>query len=380
MLLTAGMAAVGAGLGLTLTPWWTVLVVGGMAVLLGATATSLLTGDVWLPLALPLGALVLAPTLAYVARYLFEERHRRSIERAFCHYLSPAIVAQLARHPAALRLGGEQREVTVMFADLSGFTALSGKVKPEVLMRTTNQYLSYIVEHVEATGGYVDKFIGDAVMALWGAPVDDPQHAVHGIRAAMAAADRILQERQAAAARGEIGFAVKIGLNSGPAMVGNVGTEKRYNYTAVGETVNVAARLESVPSLYACQIVVGPRTAELAQGDFVVCELDTIQVKGRETPLTIFEPLAPPATATATQRAYTEHFAQALAHYRAGRFTAAAAVWEAVAVSRHQAFPTYTDGRSAVANPATIMAERAREYAAHPPECPWSGVWVLTSK
>jgi len=217
-------------------------------------------------------------------------------------------------------------------------------------------------------------------MALWGAPVDDPQHAVQGIRAAMAAVDRILREQQAATARGESGFAVKIGLNSGPAMVGNVGTEKRYNYTAVGETVNVAARLESVPSLYACQIVVGPRTAELAQGDFILCELDTIQVKGSETPLTIFAPLVPQATATAVQRAYTEHFAPALAHYRAGRFAEAAALWEALATTSHGAFPMYTDGRGAVANPAATMAERAREYATHPPECPWSGVWVLTSK
>jgi adenylate cyclase len=379
-LLTAAMAVVGAALGLTLTPWWTVLATAGLAVLLGATATGLLAGDVWLPLALPLGALVLAPGIAYVARYLCEERTRRQIERAFCHYLSPAIVTRLAQHPAALHLGGEQREVTVMFADLSGFTALSGKVNAEVLMRTTNQYLSYIVEQVEATGGYVDKFIGDAVMALWGAPVDDPQHAVHAIQAAMAAADRILQQWQAATAQGEPGFAVKIGLNSGPAMVGNVGTERRYNYTAVGETVNVAARLESIPSLYACQIVVGPCTAALAQDDCLLCELDTIQVKGRETPLAIFEPLAPCRTATGAQHAYTARFAQALAHYRARDFTAAAALWEALAVARHSTFPTSTTAPGAIANPATTMAARAREYARHPPACPWRGVWVLTSK
>src|SRR5262249_27240955 len=160
------------------------------------------------------------------------------------------------------------REVTVMFADLSGFTAMSGKVEPEVLNRLTNHYLGLIVEQVEATGGYVDKFIGDAVLALWGAPAPDARHAINGVRAALAAVARVRQEHDVAQSRGERGFSVKIGMNSGPAVVGNVGTEHRYNYTAVGETVNVASRLESVPGIYGCQIVIGPRTAELVRDEF----------------------------------------------------------------------------------------------------------------
>jgi class 3 adenylate cyclase/CHASE2 domain-containing sensor protein len=379
-LLAAVTAAVGASLGLVLAPWLAVAAVLGLVVMLGLLATGLLIGDLWLPLVLPLLALALAPGLAYVVRYLVEERSRRRIEHAFCHYLSPTIVAQLAENPATLRLGGSEREVTVMFADLSGFTALSGKVAPEVLMRTTNQYLAYIVEQVEATGGYVDKFIGDAVLALWGAPVADTQHAMHGIGAALAAVVRIQQARLAAEARGEIGFAVKIGLNSGPAVVGNVGTEKRYNYTAVGETVNVASRLESIPSLYACQVVVGPRTAELAHDAILLCELDWIQVKGKETPLAIFEPLAPYALATEAQRMYAARFAEALAHYRAMRFTEAATIWEDIAESRGAAFPVQPDKGHAGANPAATMAVRARAYAAQSPEPAWNGVWVLTSK
>src|SRR5262249_51872906 len=157
-------------------------------------------------------------------------------------------------------------------ADLSGFTALSGKVEPEVLMRVTNQYLGYIVEEVEATGGYVDKFMGDGVLALWGAPAPDPQHAIHGVQAALAVVTRLSQARQMAAAQHQISFGVKIGVNSGVAMVGNVGTQGRYNYTTVGETVNIAARLESVPEIYACQVVVAPETAVLTQDTFLLCE------------------------------------------------------------------------------------------------------------
>ena len=116
--------------------------------------------------------------------------------------------------------------------------------------------------------------MGDAVLGIWGAPASDPGHAVNGIRAALAAATRIRREHGEATARGETGFSVKIGLNSGPAVVGNVGTVRRYNYTAVGETVNVASRLESVPTLFGCQVVIGPLTAELARDEFLMRELD----------------------------------------------------------------------------------------------------------
>jgi adenylate cyclase len=137
----------------------------------------------------------------------------------------------------------------------------------------------------------------------------------------MAAVTRILRAREAARARDDLGFSVQIGLNSGPAVVGNVGTDKRYNYTVVGDTVNITARLESVPVLYACQIVIGPRTAELASAEFLLRELDAIQVKGWDAPLVVFEPLAEQAQATLDQRVRAQRFAEALAHYRAMRFT-----------------------------------------------------------
>ena len=378
--MTAGTAAFGALLGLLIQPWLTLAVIGGMALLYLAIATVLLHTTLWLPLVLPLSALVVTPLLAYVVRYLAEERHRRRLERAFGYYLAPAIVARLEGDAAALRLGGERREVTVMFADLSGFTALSGQVEPEVLMRVTNQYLGYIVEQVEATGGYVDKFIGDGVLALWGAPAPDPQHAIHGVQAALAVVVRLSHMRQIAAARQQISFGVKIGVNSGIAMVGNVGTKGRYNYTAVGETVNVAARLEGVPELYACQVVVGPETAMLLQKTFLLCELDTIRVKGKETPLTIFAPLATLATATEAQRAYARGFATALAHYRARQFAAAASLWAALPPTWQGTLLGRPDAPAPLSHPAAIMAQRARVYATAPPSLSWDSVWELTTK
>jgi len=153
--LAAVMATVGAAFGLILTPWLAVGATILVAVVIFGAATGLLANNLWIPLALPLGALAVTPMLAYVVRYLTEERTRRRIEHAFSHYLSPTIVDRLAIDSSALKLGGERREVTVMFADLSGFTSLSGKVEPEILTQRVNQYLGYIVEQVEATGGYV---------------------------------------------------------------------------------------------------------------------------------------------------------------------------------------------------------------------------------
>jgi class 3 adenylate cyclase len=341
-----------------------------LATALVAAGTAALARDLWLPLALPLAADVASPVVAYVVRYVAEDRKRRLIEDAFGHYLSPAVVGRLAEDPSALALGGKTSQVTVMFADLSGFTALSGTVSADVLTKLTNEYLAYIVEQVEATGGYVDKFIGDAVMALWGAPAADADHAAHAIESAHAAVRRIGEARDRALARGERAFSVKIGLNSGPAVVGNVGTEKRYNYTAVGETVNVASRLESVPGIYGAAVVVGPLTAELARAQVLFRELDWIKVKGREKPLAVFEPLALAARATAEHREHARRYEEALAHYRAMRFADAQASWLQLAESAD----------ASLAGPPRIMAERAATFVKEPPPVPWDGVWVLTGK
>ncbi len=270
--------------------------------------------------------------------------------------------------PSAQKLGFEAREVTVMFADLSGVFAMSRNVEPEALTSLANRYLSFIVEQVEAHGGYVDRFLGDAVVAMWGAPAPDTAHAAHAVRAALAAVARIRQEHDGAEARGETGFSVKIGLNSGSAVVGSVGTESRYTYTAVGEMVNVASRLESVPSLYGCYVVIGPRTAELIEAEFLLCELDWIRVRGGQDPIAIFEPIVELTQATPEQIARARRFAEGLAHYRASRFVDALAIWDSLAQEKDA-----KDGSQSGA--AVRMAARAREFTERPPQGPWDAVW-----
>jgi class 3 adenylate cyclase len=362
-------AAGGALLGFSLAPLLGTLAIGALVVLCLAATPVLLGFGWWFASVLPAAAAVVAMAVAYVVRFVIEDRRRRRVQKAFGHYLAPAIVDQLIDSEASLRLGGEERDVTIMFADLSGFTALSGRVGPTELMAVTNAYLAIIVAAVEATGGYVDKFIGDAVMGIWGAPAPDPDHAAAAARAALAAVAAVARAKDEADAEGRPGYSVKIGLNSGRAVVGNVGAAQRYNYTAVGETVNIAARLESVPGDYGCRIVVGPATAAAIKDRFVLNELDWVKVKGKEEPLAVYELVAERAAADAAILQYPEQYRAGLERYRAGDFAAAEQCWRGHVTHPHLAG----------ASPPLVMAERAAALQADPP-ADWDGVYVKTTK
>ncbi len=383
--IVAGVSAISAGLGavagLALAPWTTVVSIAVMVLVLFFSSVVALQLNYWIPIGIPFIALAISPGVAFSVRYLAEERARRRVQHAFNHYLDPAIVERLADDPAALNLGGERREVTVMFADLTGFSAASSRLEPEPLTALVNRYLGYVVEEVQNNNGYVDKFIGDAVMAMWGAPASDPDHAANAVRAAMAAARRVRGARLEDLARGAESFALKIGINSGPAVVGNVGTEKRCNYTVVGETVNLASRLERAPDIYHCPVIVGARTAELAGTEFLMRELDWLLVKGAKEPMVIFEPIAARAAASPDQIEQAEKFAEALARYRAKRFEEAATIWEDLARNEGgiDSAGNAPNG-TARSNPPLVMARRARGLIAHPPPDEWNGAHALDHK
>lgn len=372
---TGVIAALGAALtllaamaGTIFRPWIALGLVAGGCVVLFGFATGLMFRDVWLPTAQLDLAMLGAGLAGTMAKYLVIDQRRRRVERAFGHYVPPTIVSELADSAAALTLGGEAREITVMFADLSGFTALSEKVGPAELMTVTNRYLGYITEIVEKPGGTIDKYIGDAVMAFWGAPLDDPQHALHGTRAAMDAVAKVQAEHDAARARGEVGFSVKIGLNSGIAVVGNVGAENRFNYTAVGETVNIAARLESLPKEYGCTVIVGENTAARIGDALLLVELDWIRVKGKQKAIGVFAPICERGAAREADLEFVAGYAKALDSYRNGRFAEARDLW----LLLEDPFGEH--------GPSRIMAERAAEYLEAPPPAPFDGIYVKTSK
>ena len=336
-----------------------------------ATAQLAFLKNVWLPLIEPVTALATAAAMVLLFRYWVVDRVGRRIRSAFCHYLAPSLVDRLVDSEIELRLGGERREVTIMFADLSGFTALSTRLSPEELMALTNSYHALMVEAVEAFGGYVNQFIGDAVMAIFGAPVPDPDHAASAARAALRVVASVMQAKADADRRGVPGYAVKIGLNTGPAVIGNVGAPERYNYTAVGETVNIAARLEGVPEDYGCRIVVGPNTAAAIGDRFVLCELDWIKVKGKDTAFSVYQLIGEKSTANGAELASLAQYEAGLKRYRAGDFAAAEEIWRCQA--------DHPNPGATATSPPLVMAGRCATLKTAPPES-WDGIYVRTTK
>jgi adenylate cyclase len=369
------LAALFLGLAISLAVAW----LGALRA--GAAATLLVTGfflyaryrlatdGVLIDVVLPVSIAITVYAIVTSYRYINEGIERRRLRRAFVHYLAPSLVDKLDSDSAALMLGGEERYISVMFADLTGFTAASTEMSPEALTSKVNRYFSYIVAPVDATGGYVERFLGDSVLAMWGAPLSDPKHAVNAIRAAISIIQNVSRAFEEDAAHGVHGFTIKVGINSGRAVVGNIGSKDRYSYTAMGEDINLAARLESVPPLYGCSIIVGEHTARLASDDFLLREIDRVLVKGAARPLSIYQPVVERTEATERQQEIVELYANALRHYRARRFEEATSAWDEL-----------TENYEPAPSPSSVMSARAREFIAHPPGPAWDAVQIFANK
>jgi adenylate cyclase len=287
---------------------------GGFAVFLGTTFRTVLTGLVGVLVITALSFQLLrfgrfylapaAPSLAFllvlgvqaVRDFAAERRQRRSITRAFSQYLPPVLVERLAREPKLLSIGGEKRELTVLFCDLHGFTTIAEGMKedPQRLTALVNRVMNPLSHAILEKGGTIDKYIGDAIMAFWNAPLDDPDHAWHAVEASLAmlsALDRLNKDL-----RNDPAFAhdilpdirIGIGINTGTCVVGNMGSDHRFDYTALGDTVNLASRLEGLTRTYGVPVILGETTAALVKERVGLKIVDTVTVKGRMEAVDIF--------------------------------------------------------------------------------------------
>jgi adenylate cyclase len=253
---------------------------------------------VWVAPAMPVAAALAVFGTRFGLDYARERQMRRSVSDAFSRYLSPELVRQLARDPNALKLGGERKNLTILFCDVRGFTTLSEKLKdePERLTALINRLLDPLSEAVLAEGGTIDKYIGDCVMAFWNAPLPTPDHPLRAVGAAMRMMEAVTALN--AVLRREGGedapaFAIGVGINTGDCVVGNVGSRWRYDYSVLGDTVNLASRLESLSKEYGVSLILGPATAEAVREHYALIELDRIAVKGRAAETAIFTAVAP---------------------------------------------------------------------------------------
>ncbi|MGO9628221.1 MAG: CHASE2 domain-containing protein [Xanthobacteraceae bacterium] len=312
--------------------------------------------------------------------YFREQQQRQQIRSAFGFYLSPPLVEQLARSPEKLVLGGEERRMTILFSDVRGFTTISEHYKddPQGLTHLMNRFLTPLTNAIIERKGTIDKYIGDAIMAFWNAPVDDDEHEANACDAALemlARAEMLNGElkREAEASGGlYMPLRIGIGLNSGPCVVGNMGSDFRFNYSVLGDTVNLASRLESRTKDYRLSLVIGARTAERAKAKFATMEIDIIQVKGKKQPEVVFTVLGRAEVAEDPRsRELCDLNGQMLAAYRKQRWDEALALIERC---RKLANGFGVDGLY------EMYAERIEVYRAQPPSPDWTGVYEAESK
>ncbi len=368
--LIAGLCALGVGL-VARRIWVIVLALVAMVVVVWAVVFVAFTQGMILDLLMPTIAIIASAGAGVLERYSATARERRFIHDTFSRYLAPQVIAELLRDPSRVRLGGERRMLTILFSDIRGFTTLSETMSPQDLAHFLNRYLGAMTDLVLENRGVIDKYIGDAIMAFWGAPLDDEAHALHGVQSALAMTQALEEFNRESKRLGKPVIAVGVGLNAGAVTVGNMGSEKRFDYTVIGDEVNLASRLEGLTKTYGVSIIISDAVLELigpagsAEYGIMTREIDRVRVKGKTQPVVIHEVMSPAVAASLADRQHL--FAQGRAHYYAGQWA------EAI-----EAFNTFlkdfdSDG------PARLLRERCQEFLISPP-AEWTGVYEMTHK
>ena len=359
-----------------------VIVLGGclIAGLIGLSLYLFVEHNLLIDFTYPLISSWLIYLVLTFVNYFREQKQRRQIRSAFGYYLSPDMVEQLARSPEKLVLGGEERRMTILFSDVRGFTTISEYYKddPQGLTRLMNRFLTPLTNAIIERKGTIDKYIGDAIMAFWNAPVDDEQQEANACEAAMemlSRADSLNGElkREAEANGGTyMPLRIGIGLNTGPCVVGNMGSDFRFNYSVLGDTVNLASRLEGRTKDYRIPVVIGSRTAEGAKQKFAVMEIDLIMVKGKKQPEAVFTVLGPSEVeADPRCKDLRDTNAQMLKSFRTQQWDDASGL-----IARCRKFANGFE----LSGLYDMYEERIELYRAHPPGSDWAGVYEAETK
>ncbi len=340
---------------------------GLAAVTLGGSAFAFTHGR-WMAPASPTVGSAIAFTAVAVDGYRRERARKREIQGWFGAYVSPAVVKRLVADPDALKLGGEKREVSVFFSDLVGFTTLSERLPPDQLVRVTNLCLDELSAPVIDHGGYLDKYIGDAIMGVFGSPEELPNHALAATLAALEGQRRLAELNVRLRQEYGLTIGVRFGINSGDATMGNVGSERKKNFTALGDTVNLASRLEGANKEFHTQILIGPLTAARVSAEVVTRPVARLRVKGKTQAVEVHEPLGLIAAVDDMTRRFVAACKEGFDAYGAGRFDQAVRAYDDALVLRPDDFL------------CTRYRGEARRLAASPLPPNWEPILNLESK
>jgi adenylate cyclase len=344
--------------------WKIALVVVGFLAIPAVAAAAAFYAGCWLDFVGPETAVLLSFIGASLMNYSHEGRQKRFIKSVFRHYLSPDVIERILENPSLLDLGGEKREISAFFSDIAGFTSVSEKLGPEELVKLLNEYLSDMTDIILSTGGTLDKYEGDAIIAFWNAPLDQPDHAKRACRAALRCQKKLDELRPGFKAKYGSEVFTRIGINSGLAVVGNMGSQKRFDYTAMGDTMNLASRLEGACKLFKVWILIGDTTRDMIQDEIMTREIDMIRVVGKKKPVRVYEPVCEKDGASADDLDGITRFQSGLEAYRKRDWDAAVAHFRGLG----------DDG------PAGIYVRRCLAYRESPPPADWDGVFELKEK
>ena len=312
-----------------------------------------------------IGATYIAITLT---KFIVEEKERRFIKGAFSQYLSPQLVNQLVNNPDLLKLGGEEKELTVLFTDIIGFTGISEKLGPVELVELLNIYTTEMSDIIMRFRGTIDKYSGDAIMAFFGAPIYFPDHAKLACRAAIAMHTRLCQLREKWEQAGRPFFATRIGINTGKMVVGNMGSKQKFNYTVLGDAVNLASRLEGANKFYKTSIIIGEDTCKQVSGTCITRELDLVRVVGKKQPVHIFELICLADNLSAGLREFLEYYNEGIKHITKHAWRDAVRYFTNALKIRPDDIP------------AQIHKQRCEQLIKMPPKTGWDGAYDLKNK
>ncbi len=320
-----------------------------------------------LPLAVTLFGIATIFMFNMVFGYFFETRSRAHMDDLFGQYVPPDLVREMSRDPGNYSLASQKRELTVLFTDIRGFTSISEKLDAQVLSEVMNEYLTPMTQIIHERQGTIDKYIGDAIMAFWGAPVNDPTHASHAVSAGLAMLAELEPLNVQLAEQGVPPIQIGIGVNTGMMSVGNMGSQFRRAYTVLGDAVNLGSRLEGLTKIYGVWLIANETTRERAP-EFLYREVDRVRVKGKLKPVTIYEVLGQRALMSEEELARAEAFDVMLGHYRGQDWHAA----EAIIRDFHERQPEVLLYR--------LYLERIGYFQENPPPADWDGVFTHTTK